>query len=109
VIAAVGGNNSAFVAKAATSTIPIVFTSAADPVAVGLVASLNRPGANVTGVSWFAAELAPKLLGLLHELMPNITATALLVNPNSPERGRQPEHVHSSRSRLAPACHQCQF
>ena len=95
-IAAVGGNNSAFVAKAATSTIPIVFTSAADPVAVGLVASLNRPGANVTGVSWFAAELAPKLLGLLHELMPNTTATALLVNPNSPERGRQPEHVQDA-------------
>ena len=96
VIAAVGGNNSAFVAKAATSTFPIVFTSAADPVAVGLVASLNRPGANVTGVSWFAGELGPKLLGLLHELMPNVTAAALLVNPNSPESGRQPERAQDA-------------
>lgn len=96
VIAAVGGNNSAFAARSATSTIPIVFTSAADPVAVGLVASLNRPGRNVTGVSWFADELGPKFLGLLHELVPNVTATALLVNPNSPESGRQPEHAQEA-------------
>ena len=70
--------------------IEAAFTSAADPVGVGLVASLNRPGGNVTGVSWFAGELGPKLFGLLHELMPNVTAAALLVNPNSPESGRQP-------------------
>jgi putative ABC transport system substrate-binding protein len=85
VIAAVGGNNSAFAAKAATATIPIVFTSGADPVKVGLVASLNRPGGNVTGVAWFAAELGPKLLGLLGELVPNITIAVLMVNPQSPE------------------------
>ena len=91
VIAAVGGNNSAFAAKAATATIPIVFTSGADPVKVGLVASLNRPGGNVTGVAWFAAELGPKLLGLLGELVPNITVAVLMVNPQSPELAGQVE------------------
>ncbi len=91
VIAAVGGNNSAFAAKAATSTIPIVFTSGADPVTVGLVASLNRPGGNVTGVAWFAAELGPKLLAVLGELVPNITVAGLMVNPQSPETAGQVE------------------
>src|SRR5262245_20158210 len=65
VIAATGGNNSALVAMQATSTIPIVFTSSDNPVERGLVASINRPGGNVTGVSWFSAELGPKRLGLL--------------------------------------------
>ena len=91
VIAAVGGNNSAMAAKGATATIPIVFTSGADPVKVGLVASLNRPGGNVTGVSWFASELGPKQLGLMHELVPSITIAALIVNPSSPELASQPE------------------
>jgi ABC-type uncharacterized transport system substrate-binding protein len=100
VIAAVGGNNSAFAAKAASATIPIVFTSGADPVAVRLVASLNRPGGNATGVSWFASELGPKQLGLLHEWMPNITTTALIVNPNSPESERQPEQAQQAARSL---------
>jgi putative ABC transport system substrate-binding protein len=85
VIAAVAGNNSALVAKALTSTIPILFTSGVDPVKAGLVASINRPEANVTGVSWFAAELANKQIEVLHELVPQAELIALLLNPNNPE------------------------
>jgi ABC-type uncharacterized transport system substrate-binding protein len=72
------------VAKAATSTIPIVFTTAADPVEVGLVASLNQPGGNVTGVSFFNAELGSKQAELLHELIPAAAHVGLLVNPKFP-------------------------
>src|SRR5262245_9727114 len=96
VIAATGGNNSALVAMAATSTIPIVFTSNDDPVKRGLVASINRPGGNVTGVSWFDAELGPKRLGLLHELIPNATIVAFLSNPNNPESARQPAELQEA-------------
>jgi putative tryptophan/tyrosine transport system substrate-binding protein len=96
VIAATGGNNSALVAMAATSTIPIVFTSNDDPVKRGLFASYNRPGGNVTGVSWFAAELGPKRLGLLHQLVPNATIVAFLFNPNNPEAARQPAEVQEA-------------
>jgi putative ABC transport system substrate-binding protein len=72
------------VAKAATSTIPIVFTTAADPIEIGLVASLNQPGSNVTGVSFFNAELGSKQAGLLHELIPAAAHVGLLVNPKFP-------------------------
>lgn len=85
VIAAIGGNNTALVAKTLTSTIPIVFTSGLDPVRAGLVASLNRPEANVTGVSWFSVEMGQKHIELLRELVPQATLIALLVNPNNPE------------------------
>src|SRR4029079_18768553 len=81
VLAAVGGNNSALAAKRATATIPIVFTSSAYPVLVGLVASLSHPGGNVTGVSWFDTELGPKQLQLLSEIVPNVTVIVLIVNP----------------------------
>jgi putative ABC transport system substrate-binding protein len=87
VIAAVAGNNTALVAKTLTSTIPILFTSGVDPVKAGLVASLNRPEANVTGVSWFSAELGNKHIEVLNELVPQATLIALLVNPNNPEGG----------------------
>jgi putative ABC transport system substrate-binding protein len=72
------------VAKAATSTIPIVFTTASDPVQIGLVTSMSRPGGNVTGVTQLNVELGPKLLELAHELVPTATLVALLVNPSNP-------------------------
>src|SRR5215475_11078561 len=73
---------SSIVAKAATTTIPIVFASGGDPVKLGLVASLNRPGGNVTGVAFVTAELGAKLLGLLHELQPGAVRIAVPVDPN---------------------------
>jgi ABC-type uncharacterized transport system substrate-binding protein len=84
VIVAAGGTPSAVAAKAATKTIPIVFGVAVDPVEVGLVASLNRPGGNVTGVTNLNVEVGPKRLELLHELLPSVTVIAVLVNPASP-------------------------
>jgi putative tryptophan/tyrosine transport system substrate-binding protein len=100
VILAMGGTDPARAAKAATSTIPIVFVSAADPVRTGLVASLNRPGGNVTGISLIAAALDEKKLGLLHELVPKASLVAGLINPNYPGAKAQTTEVQESANHL---------
>ncbi len=84
VIVAAGGTPSTLAAKTATTTIPIVFYVGVDPVEIGLVASLARPGGNLTGVSGLSVELVRKRLELLHELIPTATNVALLVNPTNP-------------------------
>src|SRR5262249_26629250 len=85
VITATGGISPALAVKAATTTIPIVFTVSEDPVKVGLVARLGRPGGNATGVNFLVAELGSKQLGLLHELVPAAVRVGLLVNPRAPQ------------------------
>src|SRR5262249_20833022 len=77
------GDNPALAAKAATPTIPIVFAVAGDPVHLGVVPNLNRPGGNVTGVTFFSSSVTPKRLGLLHELTPKATVLGLIINPSN--------------------------
>jgi putative ABC transport system substrate-binding protein len=83
-ILAAAGRTPALAAKSATTSIPIVFNNAADPVQLGLVASLSRPGGNITGITTASAELEAKRLGLLRELVPSATSVAVLVNPSRP-------------------------
>jgi len=101
VIAAGGGDLAARAAKAATSTIPIVFTSGDDPVTTGLVSSLARPGGNLTGVSFFVVELHAKRFELISELVPQAKVIALIVNPLSP----QTERVVQAMQQAAAAKH----
>ena len=100
VMVTAGGQGSALAAKAVTSTIPIVFNSAEDPVKVGLVASLNRPGGNATGVSIFLNEMESKRLALLHELIPGAPLIGVLVNPDGPSAETQLNDVHSAAQAL---------
>jgi putative ABC transport system substrate-binding protein len=92
---------SALAAKAATETIPIVFTSGFDPIQLGLVASFNRPGGNVTGVSLFTTELGPKRLGLLRELLPKPGMIAFVVNPSSGLTAFQIREVQAAAQAVA--------
>ena len=100
VIAAVGGGPSALAAKAVTKTIPIVFTYGADPVKAGIVASLNRPADNITGITWFGSELAGKRMALFHDLVPAAATMALLVNPSDPEGQAEPPDAQDAARRL---------
>jgi putative tryptophan/tyrosine transport system substrate-binding protein len=94
----VGNTPSALAAKAATTTVPIVFVIGGDPVRDGLVASLNRPGGNITGVSFFSVELAAKQLGLLRELRPGATRIAVLADPKWPTTERFVSEVQAAAS-----------
>jgi putative tryptophan/tyrosine transport system substrate-binding protein len=101
-----GGIPPLMAAKAATSTIPIVFSSAGDPVRLGVVASLNRPGGNITGISHFGVALAPKRLQLLLELVPAVTVIAVLETEQS-EDGARSCRIAGSRSHDREAAPHC--
>jgi putative tryptophan/tyrosine transport system substrate-binding protein len=104
-ILAAGGSEPAKAAKAATSVIPIVFVSAADPVKAGIIASLNRPGGNVTGVSLLGSALEAKRLGLINEIVPGAAPIGVLVNPTYPDAElqlrEQQEAAHVIKRKLA--------
>ena len=95
----------AIAAKAATATIPIVFTTIADPVQIGLVASLNRPGGNMTGVTLLSVEVGPKLLELLHDVVPRATIMALLVNPTNANLETQSRNLQAAALKLGLQVH----
>jgi putative tryptophan/tyrosine transport system substrate-binding protein len=105
VIAAGGSPASALAAKSATTTIPIVFMNASDPVAIGLVASFNRPGGNVTGATLLSAELMAKRLGILRDLLPSVKRIAMLVNPTRPGVDAQKVLVREAAQTLGFALH----
>jgi putative tryptophan/tyrosine transport system substrate-binding protein len=93
-------DRAALAAKATTTTIPIVFLIGSDPIKLGLVASLARPGENITGTSWFGVDLEPKQLSLLHELVPNAATIALLVDLNAPSATSRVSQVQAAAHAL---------
>jgi putative ABC transport system substrate-binding protein len=105
VIAAVGGSPAALAAKHETISIPVVFVIGVDPVKLGLVASLNRPGGNVTGIVNLALELGPKRLQLLRELIPTATAISVLINPHSPVADAAEQEMHAAAHTIGVQLH----
>src|ERR1700755_1456347 len=99
------GTPGARAARAATSSIPIVFTSIGDPVQIGLVASLNRPGGNVTGVTVISVEVGPKLLEMLRGVVPSATSSGLLVNPTNINSETQSKNTQQAANRLGLQLH----
>jgi putative ABC transport system substrate-binding protein len=100
VAAIVALSGAQFAAKNATTTIPILFATGGDPVRLGLVANLARPGGNITGVSFFNADLTAKVMGLLHQLAPKVRTVALLFNPTVPDSARQPADAREAARTL---------
>src|SRR5690242_1138722 len=100
VIAATGGEPSPLAAKVATTTIPIVCTLGGDPVETGLVASLNRPGSNLTGTTIMTLEMASKRVDLVHQLAPGATSVAMLINPTFPGASAEAQEVQHAAGAL---------
>jgi putative ABC transport system substrate-binding protein len=96
VLVAIGGDPSALAAKHATASVPIVFGMGGDPIAAGLVASFNRPGGNATGFTLLTNQMEPKRVGLLHELVPNVSLLGALINPSFPPAVRQLEDIQTA-------------
>jgi putative ABC transport system substrate-binding protein len=105
VLVATGGAATVIAAKAATSTIPIVFTTGVDPVRLGFVSSLNRPGSNITGVNLFVTVLESKRLGILRQLLPGVQLIAVLVNPNRPDHDTQMRGIQEAAQTIGQQIH----
>jgi putative tryptophan/tyrosine transport system substrate-binding protein len=105
VIVAPGGAPGALAAKSATTTIPIVFEMGADPIAIGLVGNLNRPGGNLTGVSSLNVQVTPKRLEILHQVVPAAAEIAVLVNPTSPTTDSQLRNLQATALALGLQLH----